>query len=85
VTVEGYDADCRLVTHHMALQAVQVSAMANCEHAGEVHVCEAIVIASAGVVAASAIVSSSIVVVGNVAYWAQERASCVAAPRPAEG
>ncbi len=83
-TMEGYDAECQVVTHHMALQTVQLSAMYNCEHAGEVHVCEAMVIGSAGVVAASAIVSSSIVVVGNVVYWAQERAGCVAPPRPAE-
>ena len=84
-TMEGYDPECQVVTHHMALQTVQLSAMYNCEHAGEVHVCEAMVIGSAGVVAASAIVSSSIVVVGNVVYWAQERAGCVALPRPAEG
>ena len=81
VTMESYDPECRVATHHMALQMVQVSAMANCEHAGEIHVCEAMVIASAGVAAASAIVSGSIMVVGNVVYWAEERASCMA-PTP---
>jgi hypothetical protein len=84
VTMEGYDSHCQIATHHMALQTVQLRAMVNCEHAGEVHVCEAMVIASAGVVAASAIVSSSIVVVGNVVYWAQERVGCAAPPGPAE-
>ncbi len=82
VTAEGYDPECRATTHHMALQTVQLSAMYNCEHAGEIHVCGAMVLASAGVVAASTIVSGSIVVVGNVAYWAEERAGCAAAQPP---
>jgi len=80
VTAEGYDPECAVATHHMALQTVQLSAMYNCEHAGEAHVCAAMVLASAGVLTASAIVSGSIVVVGNVAYWAEERAGCLAQP-----
>jgi hypothetical protein len=77
VTVEDYDADCRVVTHHMALQAVQVGAIASCSNQS----CAALVIAAAGVTAASAIVSGSIVVIGNAAYWAERRAGCMA-PRP---
>jgi hypothetical protein len=75
VTVDGYDPDCRVVTHHMALQPVQVNAIARCGDGA----CAAIVL---GVSAASAIVSGSIVVVGNVGYWAEHRASCVAPPGP---
>ena len=79
VTAEGYDPQCGVTTHHVALQTVQLSAMYNCEHAGgEAHVCAAMVLTSAGVLAASAIVSGSIMVVGNVAYWAEERAGCLA-------
>lgn len=74
VTVDGYDPDCRVVTHHMELQPVQVNAIGRCGDGA----CAAIVL---GVSAASAIVSGSIVVVGNVAYWAEHRANC-AAPGP---
>ncbi len=80
VTAEDYDPECRIATHHLALQTVQLSAMYNCEHAGEAHVCAAMVLASAGVFTASAIVSGSIMVVGNVAYWTEERAVCMAKP-----
>ena len=72
VTVEGFDPDCRVVTHHMVLQPVQVNAIGRCGDGA----CAAIVL---GVSAASAIVSGSIVVVGNIAYWAEHRANCVAA------
>jgi len=77
VTVDNYDPDCGVVTHHMVLQAVQVGAIGSCGN----QACVALVIAAAGVTAASAIVSGSIVVVGNAAYWAERRAGCVA-PRP---
>ena len=73
VTVEGFDPDCRVVTHHMELQPVQVSAIGRCNDAG----CAALVL---GVGAATAIVSGSIVVVGNIAYWAEHRANCIAPP-----
>jgi len=75
VTVEGFDPDCRVVTHHMELQPVQLNAIGRCGDGA----CAAIVL---GVSAASAIVSGSIVVVGNVGYWAEHRASCVAPPGP---
>ncbi len=73
VTVEGFDPDCRVVTHHMELQPVQLQAIGRC---GDGY-CAALVL---GVSAASAIVSGSIVVVGNIAYWAEHRANCIAPP-----
>ena len=78
VTVEGFDPDCRVVTHHMELQPVQVNAIGHCGDGA----CAALVL---GVGAAAAIVSGSIVVVGNIAYWAEHRASCVAAPPATTG
>jgi hypothetical protein len=75
VTVEGFDPDCRVVTRHMELQSVQVNALGRCGDGA----CAALVL---GVGAASAIVSGSIVVVGNIAYWAEHRANCIA-PAPA--
>jgi predicted small integral membrane protein len=72
VTVEGYDSECRLVTHHMELKTVHVGAQqpyfrcdgGNC-------------VVALGVTAVSAVVSGSIVVVGNVVYWAEQRADCL--------
>ena len=79
VTISDYDADCRVVTHHMELQAVQIAEINHCSNQS----CGAVVIAGLGVTAASAIVSGSIAVIGNVAYWAERRAGCVAPPAPA--
>lgn len=78
VTVEGYDPDCRLVTHHMELKMTQVHSMIECSGSK----CNQL-LAAFGVTAASAIVSGSIVVVGNVVYWAEERAGCAAPGKPA--
>ena len=78
VTVDGYDARCRVVTHHMALQAVQVGAIRSCAN----QACAGLVIVGAGLAAASAVVSGSVVVVGNIAYWAERQANCLAAPAP---
>ena len=80
VSTVGYDPDCRLVTHHMELQTVQLGQINGCSGQG----CEALVIAALGVTAASAIVSGSIAVIGNVAYWAERRAGC-AAPAASAG
>jgi hypothetical protein len=80
VTTEEYDPDCRVVTHHMQLQAVQVAEINHCSNQS----CGAVVIAGLGVTAASAIISGSIVVFGNMAYWAERRAGCVA-PTAAAG
>lgn len=80
VTTAEYDPDCQLVTHHMQLQAVQLAEINHCSGQG----CEMVVIAALGVTAASAIVSGSIAVIGNVAYWAERRAGCVAPPAVAD-
>ena len=77
VTMEGYDPDCLLVTHHMELKMVQVGAFYQCSQ----NDCF-VALAALGVTAASAIVSGSIVVVGNVVYWAEQRADCVAPDKP---
>ena len=79
VTTADYDPDCQLVTHHMQLQAVQVAEINHCNSQS----CGAVVIAALGVTAASAIVSGSIAVIGNVAYWVERRAGCVAPPAAA--
>lgn len=76
VTVQTYDAGCQLVTRHLELQAVQLGEINHCANQG----CVALVIAAAGVTAVTAIVSGSIVVVGNMGYWAERRAGCVAPP-----
>jgi hypothetical protein len=79
VTVEGYDAECRVVTRHMELQAVQIGAIERCSN----QACGGLVIVAAGLAAASAVVSGSVVVIGNMAYWAERTASCQRAPPPA--
>jgi len=77
VRVADYDPECRVMTHHMELQPVQLQAIGRC---GDGY-CAALVL---GVSAASAIVSGSIVVAGNIAYWAEHRANCLATSAPAE-
>ncbi len=79
-TTDSFDPDCRVVTHHMELQNVEVYKLKGCQTFN----CQIGVVAGAGLVAASAVVSGSIVVVGNVVYWGQHRASCpVPAPTAA--
>ena len=78
VQVEDYDPACRLVTHHIELQPVVLGQLNSCSGQG----CEALVLASLGVTAVSAVVSGSIAIVGNVAFWAEHRAGCVAPPAP---
>lgn len=80
VQTEAYDPDCQLVTHHIELQPVVLGELNSCRGQG----CEALVLASLGVTAVSAVVSGSIAVIGNMAYWAEHRAGCIApAPAPA--
>ena len=74
VTTESYDPDCRFVTHHMALKAVEVDRIRNCSSNG----CGAVILLGLGVAAATTIVSGSVVVVGNVVYWAEHRVNCPA-------
>jgi hypothetical protein len=78
VQTQDYDPVCRAVTHHIELQPVVLGQLNSCNGQG----CEAMVLASLGVTAVSAVVSGSIAVVGNIAYWAEHRAGCVA-PAPA--
>ena len=77
VTIDGFDPECRVVTHHMELQIVQVAEM---NHCGGGQGCEAFVLVGLGVTAASAVVSGSIGIVGNMAYWAEHRADCPGPP-----
>jgi len=78
-TEAGFDPACRITTHRMVLDMVQVGRINNCNFKQD---CIAIV-AGLAVTAASAVVSGSIAVVGNVVYWAEERAGCpLTAPVP---
>jgi hypothetical protein len=74
--MSDYDPGCRLVTHHIELQPVVLGQLNSCSGQG----CEALVLASLGVTAVSAVVSGSIAIIGNVAYWAEHRAGCIAPP-----
>lgn len=81
-TEAGYDADCKIVTHRMVLDTVQVRGVNDCNHKQD---CIAIV-AGLAVTAASAVVSGSIAVVGNIVYWGEQRTGCMLtspAPVPA--
>ncbi len=80
-TETSYDPDCRITTHRMMLDTVQVGRINNCSYKQD---CVAIVL-GLGVTAASAIVSGSIAVVGNAVYWAERQAGCaVMAPATAK-
>lgn len=74
VRTTDYDEGCRVVTHHLVLQAVQVADLQRCGGDN----CVGALIVAAGAAVVSTIVSGSIVVVGNVAYWAERRAGCLA-------
>ena len=76
VQTQAYDPDCQVVTRHIELQPVVLGEIRQCSGQG----CEALVLAGLGVTAASAVISGSIAIVGNVAYWAEHRASCIQAP-----
>jgi hypothetical protein len=74
-TTESYDPDCRLVSKRMDLQPVQLGAFQRCGG----NECAAMLVAFGAVAAASVVVSGSIAVVGNVAYWLEERGRCIKA------
>ncbi len=79
-TETGFDPDCRITTHHMVLDTVQVGRFNNCNSNQDCIT----VIAALGVTAASAVVSGSIAVVGNIVYWAEQRSGCMlTSPAPA--
>lgn len=73
VQTQAYDPDCQVVSRHIELQPVVLGQIRQCSGQG----CEVLVLAALGVTAASAVVSGSIAVIGNVAYWAERRASCL--------
>lgn len=72
VTRQEYDPECRVSTHHMTLQPVQLGYVQGCANEG----CAAALVAFGAVAAASAVVSGSIVVVGNVVYWTEKQGRC---------
>ena len=79
-TEVGFDPECRITTHRMVLDMVQVGRVNNCNFRQD---CIAIV-AGLAVTAASAVVSGSIAVVGNIVYWGEQRAGCMlTSPAPA--
>lgn len=81
-TEAGYDPECRISTHRMVLDTVQLRGVNDCNHRPD---CIAVA-AGLVVTAASAVVSGSIAVVGNIVYWGEQRAGCMLtspAPQPA--
>ena len=77
VTRDSYDDDCKVATHHMELSTVQVKQVAVCETPLNLGgaLC---VLGAVGLATVSTVVSGSVVVVGNVAYWTERKAACVA-------
>jgi hypothetical protein len=77
VNRESYDDDCKLVTHHMELTTVQVQGVYGCSR--DISVLGPLcVLGAVGLATVSTVVSGSVVVVGNVAYWTERQAACVA-------
>ncbi len=77
-TREVYDAECRLLTRHMTLEAAYVGGFQRCSGEG----CLALLSAAGAVTAFSAVVSGSIALVGNVVYWFERQGQCQRAPSP---
>ena len=77
VNRESYDDDCKVATHHMELTTVQLKEVYGCT-AGVQFLYPYCVLGAVGLATVSTVVSGSIVVVGNVAYWTERRAACVA-------
>lgn len=77
VTRDSYDDDCKVSTHHMELSTVQIKDVAICQT--PLNVSGALcVLGAVGLATVSTVVSGSVVVVGNVAYWTERKAACVA-------
>lgn len=72
-TATTYDADCEIYQRKMTLEAHQVASIAGCSNEG----CVALLAAAGVISAATAVVSGSVVVVGNVAYWLEEKGQCM--------
>jgi len=77
VNRESYDDDCKVIAHHMELTTVQLKHVYGCDP--QVYEVEQLcVLGAVGLAAASTVVSGSIAVVGNIAYWTERRAACIA-------
>lgn len=77
ITRDSYDDDCKVATHHMELTTVQLKEVSVCKtpfYVGD-SLC---VLGAVGLATVSTVVSGSVVVVGNVAYWTERKAACVA-------
>jgi starvation-inducible outer membrane lipoprotein len=73
-TTTGYDSTCQILTRRVELQPIQVGALERCGG----RECSVILATYGLVAAASAVVSGSIAVIGNVAYWMEEKGRCLA-------
>lgn len=72
-TTERYDADCRVASRHMELQAVQLASLSGCSNDG----CASLLVLFGATGAASLVISGSIAVVGNVVYWFEHQGRCL--------
>jgi len=77
VTRDSYDDDCKFATHHMELTTVQVQGVYGCQRDGY-SISPLCVLGAVGLATVSTVVSGSVVVVGNVAYWTERKAACIA-------
>ena len=74
-TASVYDEKCNAHYREMTLQPYQVAQFAgSCHHRD----CAYLLATLGAVTAASVVVSGSIVVVGNMVYWFEKQAQCVA-------
>ena len=78
VTRDSYDDDCKVATHHMELTTVQVKDVHGCSNGMDSFLGPWCVLGAVGLATISTVVSGSVVVVGNVAYWTERQAACVA-------
>ena len=77
-TTQVFDRECQVVANHLVLQEVQLAAIQRCSNEG----CVALIVGAGITAVASAIVSGTIVVAGNVVYWLERRAGCLAVAAP---
>jgi len=77
VNRESWDDDCKVATHRMELTTVQLRQVAGCTGRTQFFgpFC---VLGAVGLATVSTVVSGSVVVVGNVVYWSERKAACVA-------
>ncbi|MBW8760650.1 MAG: hypothetical protein JF586_23975 [Burkholderiales bacterium] len=74
---ESYDDDCKLASHRMELTTVQVQGVYGCRRDGD-YLGPLCVLGAVGLATVSTVVSGSVVVVGNMVYWTERKAACVA-------